>query len=120
MTSASSAKMKNRPLLGAVAEETPSPSMRDVRIHCVNRTDRMSEDDRIHYVGGVNADGSRWKLSEDEAIAAIKDGRWTFCTICNGRTVRVVVAKNGQSREFLRTETDGTQPDGLLALPECP
>jgi hypothetical protein len=31
-----------------------------------------------------------------------------------------VIAKNGQSREFLKTEMDADQPDTLLALPECP
>jgi hypothetical protein len=95
-------------------------SVREVRIHCVNKTDRKSGDDRIHHVGGVNADGSRWKLSEDEAIAALKDGRWTFWTTCNERRVRVLIAKNGHSREFLKTEMDDDQPDSLLALPECP
>ena len=94
--------------------------MREVRIHCINKTDRTSADDRIHHVGGINADGSRWKMSEDEAIAAIKDGRWTFWTTCNGRNARVVIAKHGQSREFLKTEMDADQPDTLLALPECP
>jgi hypothetical protein len=120
MTSASSPNAKNRPLVGAVLEKALSRSMRDVRIHCVNKTDRTSEDDRIHHVGGINVDGSRWKLSEDEAIAAIKDGRWTFWATSNKWNVRVVIAKNGQSREFLKTEADGSQPDGLLALPECP
>jgi hypothetical protein len=120
MTSASSANAENRPLFGAVVGKAPSKPVRDIRIHCVNKTDRMSEDDRIHHVGGINADGSRRKLSEDEAIAAIKDGRWTFWATCNEGTVRVVVAKNGESREFLKTEMDRDQPDGLLALPECP
>ena len=94
--------------------------MREVQIHCINKTNRTCADDRIHHVGGINADGSRWKLSEDEAIAAIKDGRWTFWATCKEGTVRVVIAKNGQSREFLKTEADGSQPDTLLALPECP
>jgi Protein of unknown function (DUF3892) len=94
--------------------------MREVRIRCVNRTDRTSADDRIHHVGGINADGSQWKLSEDEAIAAIKDGRWMFWATCNGRKVRVAIAKDGQSREFLRTEMGELQPDHRLALPECP
>jgi hypothetical protein len=94
--------------------------VREVRIHCVSRIDRTGADDRIHHVGGINADGSRWKLSEDEAIAAIKDGRWTFSATCNSGKARVEIARIGSSREFLKTEMDEIQPDGLLALPECP
>jgi hypothetical protein len=120
MTSAPSANAEDRPLSGAVVGKPPSKPVRDVQIHCVNKTDRMSEDDRIHHVGGINANGSRWKMSEDEAIAAIKDGRWTFWAACNKRNVRVVIAKNGQSREFLKTEMNAEHPDGLIALPECP
>jgi hypothetical protein len=120
MTWASPTATNNRPRFGAVADKAPSRPTLDAQIHCVNKTDRMSVDDRIHHVGGINSDGSRWKMSEDEAIAAIKGGRWTFWATCKEGTVRVVIAKNGQSREFLKTETDDDQPDSLLALPECP
>jgi hypothetical protein len=91
----------------------------DVQIRCVNRTGRTSADDRIHHVGGINADGSRWKLTEDQAIAGIKDGRRRFWTSGDGKRIWVVIAKYGEGREFLKTETDGVQPDKLLALPEC-
>ena len=50
----------------------------DVRIRFVNKTGRTSADDRIHYFGGINADGSRWKLTQEGAIAGIEDGRWRF------------------------------------------
>jgi hypothetical protein len=104
----------------AVLEEALARSMREVRIYCINKTDRTGEDDRIHHVGGINPDGSRWKMSEDEAIAGIKDGRWTFWVTCSGQNARVVIAKSSQGREFLKTEGDGDQPDSLLPLPECP
>lgn len=48
-----------------------------VRISCVNKSDRTNPHERINNVGGVNGDGSRWKLSEDAAIAGIKAGKWT-------------------------------------------
>ncbi len=43
-----------------------------VRITCINKTDRYNPHERIRYVGGVNPDGSRWKLSQEQAIEAIE------------------------------------------------
>jgi hypothetical protein len=47
------------------------------RIDCVNKSDRPNPHERIRYVGGPNPTG-RWKLSQEDAIAGIEDGRWTF------------------------------------------
>ncbi len=92
----------------------------DVRILGINKSDRTNPHERIKSIGGVKVDGSRWKLSEDEAIAGIKAGTWRFWTAAGGKSVWVVIAKTSAGHEYLKTEPDGVTPDNLLALPECP
>jgi hypothetical protein len=91
-----------------------------VRIQCINKSDRSSAHERIRSIGGTNANGTRWKLAEADAIAGIKAGRWTFYVERPaGHRVWVVIATR-LGREYLKTEADGEQPDNLLDLPECP
>lgn len=90
-----------------------------VRIYCINKTDRYNPWERIKNVGGLNADGSRWKLSLAEAIAGVRTRKWDFYTVANGSHAEVIVAtKNGHP--YLKTEADGEMPNNLLSLPECP
>jgi hypothetical protein len=88
-------------------------------ISCINKTNRNDPHDRIHSVGGVNNDKSRWKQSQQQTIQEIESGDWEFYVSGGGRTVKVIVAKHNGNK-YIKTENDGIHPDNLLALPECP
>lgn len=91
----------------------------NVQVKCIKKSDRYNPHERIRGIGGVNPDGARWYLPEDDAIAGIESGKWRFWTTANGKSVWVIVALH-LGRKYLKTEADGLEPNNLLALPECP
>ena len=91
----------------------------NVQITCIKKSDRQNPHERIQGVGGVNPDGTRWYLLEDQAITGIEAGKWRFWTSGGGkRAWGVIVTHRG--RQYLKTEPDGVRPDNLLSLQECP
>lgn len=91
-----------------------------IQIRCINKQPRHDPTERITHVGGLNPDGTRWKLSLDEAIRGIENRTYAFFVVANGREVDVIVGVSSNGRKYLRTVADAYEPNNLLSLPECP
>jgi uncharacterized protein DUF3892 len=89
------------------------------QVKCINKREHHDAHERIRNIGGTNTDGKNWKLSETEAITAIKKGTYSFYVSVNGKSVAVIIATH-DGREYLKTTADGYAPNNLLSLPECP
>jgi Protein of unknown function (DUF3892) len=91
----------------------------NLEVKSINKTDRYNPHDRIKNIGGFNSDGSRWKLSQHDAIAGIESGKWRFFVSVLNKPVWVIVATSRLGFKYLKTENDGEHPNNLLSLPEC-
>lgn len=92
-----------------------------IQVKCINKSDRDSPWERITHIGGTNADGTRWYITQKQAIEGIEDGKWSFYVERPvGNQVNVIVAESRYGNKYIKTEADGDQPNNLLSLPECP
>jgi hypothetical protein len=92
----------------------------NVKVLCVSKLDRQNPHEQIEGIGGLNADGTRWWVTQDRAIALIESNEYAFYTGSPGHIAWVVVARSRLGHKYIRTEADTEHTNNLLSLPECP
>ena len=88
-------------------------------VKCVNKTDRQNPHERIKAIGGVNPNGTNWKLNQEDAIQSIEAGKYAFFVKAGGHMVDVIVAVSRYGNKYLKTTADSEHPNNLLSLYEC-
>ncbi len=87
------------------------------QVNC-HTPDNADADRRIQGLGGPGGGG--WYRDINTLIAGIEAGTYRLWTADQaGKSVWVLVAERNR-RKYLRTESDGVEPNNLLALPRCP
>jgi hypothetical protein len=71
--------------------------------------------ERVASIAGINADLTRWNLTQPAAIALIEKGTDEFFYHAGTEVVRVVVKTHG-GEKYLQSERERTHPDELLTL----
>jgi hypothetical protein len=89
------------------------------QIGCINKSDRYNPHERITHVGGTSGGG--WRITQQDAIILIETRQWEFwVNPPNADPVWVIVAVSRFGNKYLKTTSDGEEPNNLLSLPECP
>jgi len=91
----------------------------NVEIKCINKIPRHDPNESITHVGGLNRDGSAWKLSLADAIRGIENKEYQFYVLSWGQIVNVIISISRAGNKYLRTESDSSTNNNLLSLPEC-
>jgi Protein of unknown function (DUF3892) len=100
--------------------DAPMQSRSRFRIGSVNRTGLSAVHHKIPFIGGLNADGSAWKLSQEMPVDWIESGKCQLYLLVGPQDVSVRVATAHHGHKYLKAETHPEEPSSLLNLPECP
>lgn len=110
----SAALLKNYVTLQVHWQRPPSGDPDVVR--CVSR-DNNGE---IASIGGIDVDGTPWRMSRQAAIARLKNGGLYFTFGISGKRTQLKWRVSSRGEEFLYTVADNDRTNNLGALPTCP
>ena len=88
------------------------------QVTCITKRQHQNPHERIQGIGGGDKD-TRWWRAEDDAIRDVEKDPKSYYVSVKGKSVSVIVATHNV-RKYLKTETDGYEPNNLLSLADCP
>lgn len=91
--------------------------MKRFQVFSLNRSNSNIPNEIVLSIGGINSNGTFWKISQSTALTGILNNEWKFFVIYHNREVDVVVAKY-EGNYYLKAEIDDIMPNILLSLPE--
>ncbi|WP_111733072.1 DUF3892 domain-containing protein [Roseovarius amoyensis] len=89
------------------------------KIDCIEKEDRYDPTEAITHVGGLNHNGTRWRITQKEAIRRIESGENQFYVENGGRRTDVIVAVSRFGNKYIKTKADDYEPNNLLSLRTC-
>lgn len=89
-----------------------------IEVTCVTQNVSYQEYERIENIGGLNPNGTRWKVSQQRAIIGIEQKKWHFYINKNNSIIDIIIASNN-GRKYLKTKEDDSV-NSLWDLPDCP
>lgn len=89
-------------------------------VRCVVINDAGTPYEKVAAIGGKAGDGSYWRLTQRDAIEAIKSGTLSFCVRVRRHLVPLIIGRSPFISEYLKSRDDGDLPMSLLDLPRCP
>ena len=89
------------------------------KVDCIEKEDRYDPSEAITHIGGRNPDGTRWRLTQTDAIRRIETGANRFYVESGGHHTNVIVAVSRFGNKYIKTEADDYEPNNLLSLNSC-
>ena len=96
-------------------DTTMSKPYRLRAVSSINRAYSSDPLERVEAFSGINADRTRWRLSQAAVVAAIEAGTDEFFVNAGEDVVRLIVVTAG-GQKYVQSEREKTHPDDLLSL----
>jgi hypothetical protein len=90
-----------------------------LQVKWVDQSDQPDPCKLIRHIGG-DSGGFQWKHTHEQAIQSIEHGQFHYYVEQGGRALKLEIALSPNGCKYLKTQTDGVQPQLLLKLPQCP
>lgn len=89
------------------------------QIRCIRKSYSSEPHKIVEQIGGINGNGTRWRIPIERAIEGIEMGKWEFYIVLKGLKFKIIIAQH-LGIKYLKCFNEELTPNILLQLPECP